>query len=156
MWDFWLAKLPPCAGGHRAHECGNSLHRQAQANTTKSWLLNPHSPPKICWEQKELGTVMTTVAVRFCDDEGWELSRNSNWWNNQRKILPHSSSSPLTSARLLKHQFGDIKGICWFCSRATSHNCQNAIRGKSQINKTETAMGSWHEDKHEAGYQGQL
>lgn len=54
-------------------------------------------------------------------------------------------------SRIQKYPFRGIKGICWFCSRATSHNCQNAVRGKSQINKVETAVGSWQEGRHKDG-----
>ena len=45
IWDFWLPKLSACTSGHTGHGCWNSLHTEAQENTTKSWLLNPHSPP---------------------------------------------------------------------------------------------------------------
>lgn len=42
---FLTFKTVSSTSGHTVHECRNSLHTEAQGNTAKSWLLNPHSLP---------------------------------------------------------------------------------------------------------------
>lgn len=72
------------------------------------------SPPEICWEQKEMGKGMTTVALRFCDEQWQGLGKKSSRWNKHRKTLQLSSFLSSTSAGSKSTRFGALRELVDF------------------------------------------